>query len=76
MPREVRLVILSLALVLAGLLPTLPDTSSCPTCAGGASLTPGVLVLLVALGLIIAGSMVTVIQRILHVRQQAKRQST
>ncbi len=76
MPREVRLVILSLALVLAGLLPTLPDTSSCPTCAGGASLTPGGLVLLVALGLIIVGSIVTVIQRILHVRQQAKRQST
>jgi phosphatidylglycerophosphate synthase len=76
MPREVRLVILSLGLVLAGLLGTLPDTSSCPTCAGGGSLTPGALALFLALGVIVLGSILTVVQRILHVRQQAKRQST
>ena len=71
MPREVRLVILSLGLVLAGVLGTLPDASSCATCAGGASLAPGVLALFVALGAITLGSTLTVIQRILHVRRQA-----
>jgi CDP-diacylglycerol--glycerol-3-phosphate 3-phosphatidyltransferase len=76
MPREVRLVVLSLGLVLAGLLGNLPDTSSCPTCAGGASIGPGGLALLLALGLITVGSSLTVVQRILHVRQQAKRQFT
>jgi phosphatidylglycerophosphate synthase len=75
MPREVRLVVLSLGLVLAGLLGNLPDTSSCPTCAGGASIGPGGLALLLALGIITLGSIVTVIQRILHVRRQAKRSS-
>ena len=75
MPREIRLVILSLGLVLAGLLGNLPDTSSCPTCAGGASIGPGGLALLLALGIITIGSILTVVQRILHVRRQAKRQS-
>jgi len=76
MPREVRLVILSLGLVLAGLMSTLPDTSSCPTCAGGGSLTPGALALFIALGIITAGSILTVIQRILHVRRQANHPTT
>jgi len=76
MPREVRLVILSLGLVLAGLMSTLPDTSSCPTCAGGGSLTPGALALFIALGIITAGSTLTVIQRILHVRRQANHPTT
>jgi phosphatidylglycerophosphate synthase len=76
MPREVRLVILSLGLVLTGLVSTLPDTSSCPTCAGGAAFPPGVLALFLALGAITVGSTLTVIQRILHVRRQAIRQST
>lgn len=76
MPREVRLVILSLGLVLAGLMSTLPDTSSCPTCAGGGSLTPGALGLFLALGIITAGSVLTVIQRILHVRRQANHPTT
>ena len=75
MPREVRLIIISLGLVLAGLLPTLPDTT-CTTCAGGGSLTSGAFALLIALALIALGSILTVIQRILHVRQQARRQST
>jgi CDP-diacylglycerol--glycerol-3-phosphate 3-phosphatidyltransferase len=73
MPREVRLVVLSVGLVLAGLLGNLPDTSSCPTCAGGASFGLGALVLFLALGIITLGSILTVIQRILHVRRQAKR---
>jgi phosphatidylglycerophosphate synthase len=74
MPREVRLVILSLGVILAGLLGTLPD-NSCTTCAGGASVTPGTLALLLALGVITVGSTITVIQRILHVRNQARRSS-
>jgi phosphatidylglycerophosphate synthase len=76
MPREVRLVILSVGLVLAGLLGTVPDTSSCPTCAGGLAFPIGAYALLLALGAITLGSILTVIQRIFHVRQQARRQST
>ncbi len=75
MPREVRLVILSLGLVLAGLFGTVPDNSSCPTCAGGLAFPIGAYALFLALGIITLGSTLTVIQRILHVRQQAKRQS-
>jgi phosphatidylglycerophosphate synthase len=76
MPREVRLVILSLGLVLAGLLGTTPDNSSCPTCAGGMAFPLGVYALFLALGVITIGSILTVIQRILFVRHQDKRQST
>lgn len=59
MPREVRLVILSLGLIVAGAL-------------GGPILQTGGIVLLGALGIITVGSIITVIQRILHVRRQAK----
>jgi phosphatidylglycerophosphate synthase len=76
MPREVRLVVLSVGLVLAGLLGTTPDNSSCPTCAGGLAFPLGVLALFIALGIITVGATFTVIQRILHVRGQAKQQST
>jgi CDP-diacylglycerol--glycerol-3-phosphate 3-phosphatidyltransferase len=76
MPREVRLVILSVGLVLAGILGTIPDTSTCSGCAGGLAFPLGAYALLVALGIITAGCILTVIQRILHVRQQSKRQST
>jgi CDP-diacylglycerol--glycerol-3-phosphate 3-phosphatidyltransferase len=76
MPREVRLVILSTGLILAGLLGTLPDTSSCPTCAGGGAFGIGTSALFLALGIITVGSILTTIQRILHVRSQAKHQST
>lgn len=75
MPREVRLVILSAGLVLAGILGTTPDTTSCPTCAGGAGVPLGVTVLFLALGLIALGATITVIQRILHVRSQARQQA-
>jgi phosphatidylglycerophosphate synthase len=53
MPREVRLVILSLGLILSGV-------------------TSNLLILAIALGVIALGSTITVIQRILHVRSQAK----
>src|SRR5260221_14788197 len=76
MPREVRLVILSAGLILADLIGANPDNSSCDTCAGALAVPPGVLILFLALGVITVGSIVTVIQRILHVRQQARRQST
>jgi CDP-diacylglycerol--glycerol-3-phosphate 3-phosphatidyltransferase len=75
MPREVRLVILSAGLILAGLLGTRPDTSSCPTCAGGMAFPIGASALFLALGIITVGSIFTVIQRILHVRSQSKQQS-
>jgi phosphatidylglycerophosphate synthase len=76
MPREIRLLILSLGLVLAGVLGTAPDSSSCPTCAGGAAFQPGVLALFLALGIIAVGSTLTVMQRVIHVRSQARIQST
>jgi CDP-diacylglycerol--glycerol-3-phosphate 3-phosphatidyltransferase len=76
MTREIRLVVLSVGLVLAGLLGTNPDDSSCSTCAGALAFPLGAYVLFLALGIITVGSTITVIQRILHVRQQARRQST
>jgi CDP-diacylglycerol--glycerol-3-phosphate 3-phosphatidyltransferase len=61
MPREVRLVVLTLGLVVAGL-------------AGGVTATldaTGSTILAAALAIIAAGATITVIQRILHVRAQA-----
>jgi CDP-diacylglycerol--glycerol-3-phosphate 3-phosphatidyltransferase len=74
MPREVRLVVLSLGLVLAGLLGTQP--TSIQGGAGETTLPPGVGALLVALAIIIVGATITVIQRILHVRNQARSKTT
>jgi phosphatidylglycerophosphate synthase len=76
MPREVRLVILSLGLVLAGVLGMVAETGSCPTCAGATAYPPGVLALFLALGVIALGSVLTIVQRILHVRSQAQHQSS
>ncbi len=76
MPREVRLIILSMGLVLAGVLGTtvtVPDGGF--QGAGGAAIPPGILALDGALGIIAVGATITVIQRIRHVRSQA-RQST
>jgi CDP-diacylglycerol---glycerol-3-phosphate 3-phosphatidyltransferase len=70
MPREVRLVILSLGLVAGGIIGTTIETT-CQTCAGGAALPIGILVIQSALGLIALGGTITVIQRVLHVRAQA-----
>ena len=72
MPREVRLVILSAGLIAAGLLGTLREDTSCAGCAGGGAILPGVWVLFIALWIIIIGSTVTTIQRILHVRAAAR----
>jgi len=76
MPREVRLVILSVGLIVAGALGTTPSFLDGESGAGGMALAPGAVALFLALGLITLGSLVTVIQRILHVRSQAKQQST
>jgi len=74
MPREVRLVILSLGLIIGGILGTQPY--SIEGGAGGAAFPVGAYVILIALGIITIGSVITVIQRILHVRSQAKTMST
>jgi CDP-diacylglycerol--glycerol-3-phosphate 3-phosphatidyltransferase len=61
MPREVRLVILSLGLVLAGILGASRTGDAMPA---------GIAALYLALGVILVGSIVTVIQRIVFVRRQ------
>ena len=74
MPREVRLVILSIGLIGAGLLgATMPASDAGG--AGGAAIPPGIALLFLALGIILVGSIITVIQRIVHVRRQAKQSS-
>jgi CDP-diacylglycerol--glycerol-3-phosphate 3-phosphatidyltransferase len=62
MPREIRLVILSVGLVLGGLLGVTPTGGLMPT---------GAAILFAALGIILVGSIITVIQRIVFVRRQA-----
>jgi CDP-diacylglycerol--glycerol-3-phosphate 3-phosphatidyltransferase len=76
MPREVRLVILCLGLIVMGVLGTPilqpADGSACiESC-----VQPGGLVLVGVLGIIAGGSIVTVIQRILHVRSRARSATT
>ena len=75
MPREVRLVVLCVGLVLAGWLGTAPSVVQGEGGAGGAAFQLGVTVLFAALWIITIGSIITVIQRILHVRHQAKSQA-
>ena len=67
MPREIRLVILSLGLILAGILGAEPTGGAIPS---------GITALFAALGIILIGSVITVIQRIVFVRRQAKQPST
>lgn len=77
MPREVRLVILSLGLIIAGLLGTAVEVSEVSLApAGSAALPPGIVALEIALAIIAIGATITVIQRILHVRSQVQHQST
>jgi phosphatidylglycerophosphate synthase len=75
MPREVRLVILSVGLILAGVFGTGP-IAPCSECVRTSTYPLGVFALFGALVLITIGSILTTIQRILHVRSQAKQQST
>jgi CDP-diacylglycerol--glycerol-3-phosphate 3-phosphatidyltransferase len=76
MPREVRLVILCVGLIVMGVLgsPILQPVNgvSCVE----SCIQPGGLVLVGVLGIIAGGSIVTVIQRILHVRSQARSATT
>lgn len=76
MPREVRLVILCVGLIAAGILGTAPFIVESGEGAGGAAFPLGVVALFLALGIITIGSIITVIQRILHVRHQARSQPT
>ncbi|MEX2184676.1 MAG: CDP-alcohol phosphatidyltransferase family protein [Chloroflexota bacterium] len=74
MPREVRLVVLSLGLILA----PMPIYEALPpneACMGPCDFPQGGS-LSVALGIIIIGSTITTIQRIIHVRNQARQQSS
>ena len=75
MPREVRLIILSGGLIVAGILGTEPYLVEGSDGAGGAAFPVGAFAILLALVIITLGSTITVIQRILHVRDQARQQS-
>ena len=70
MPREIRVAILGIALIAAGFV--VAPASTCATCAGGAASPVDILILEAALAIIAIGATVTVIQRILHVRAQAR----
>lgn len=76
MPREVRLIVLSVGLIVAdaaaGSLYIVPEPGA--TCIESC-IEPGGLFLLGALAAIAIGATITTIQRILHVRAQAKRQT-
>lgn len=74
MPREVRLVVLCAGLVLGGLAGTGIVTAG--EGAGGAAYPLGALVIEAALAIIALGATITVIQRILHVRGQARAAAT
>jgi CDP-diacylglycerol--glycerol-3-phosphate 3-phosphatidyltransferase len=70
MPREVRLVILSLGLILAPV-PIYEAVPAGAACAGPCDFPQGG-ALIVALAIIAAGATITTIQRIVHVRNQAR----
>lgn len=76
MPREVRLVILSVGLIAGGILGTEPFLVEGSNGAGGAAFPVGAYTIFLALGIITIGSIITVIQRILHVRSQADAATT
>ena len=71
MPREVRIVVLTVGLVLAGVLGTTATPGGTAAGAGGATFPPGVLALELALGVIAVGATFTTVQRIRHVMAQA-----
>jgi CDP-diacylglycerol--glycerol-3-phosphate 3-phosphatidyltransferase len=70
MPREIRLVILCGSLVLGGLIGT--EIATAGPGAGGATIPLGILVIEGALAIIALGATITVIQRVLHTRAQAR----
>ena len=70
MPREVRTGILGLTLIVAGLV--VAPGVSCTTCAGGGAYPLDILLIQGALAIIAIGATITVIQRVLHVRAQAR----
>ncbi|MGK2850569.1 MAG: CDP-alcohol phosphatidyltransferase family protein [Candidatus Limnocylindrales bacterium] len=74
MPREVRLLVLSLGLILAPM-PIYEAVPAGEACAGPCDFPQGGS-LIIALTVIAVGSTITTIQRILHVRNQARRQSS
>lgn len=74
MPREIRLVILCGGLVLGGLIGT--EVVTAGEGAGGAAIPLGILVIEGALVLIAIGATLTVIQRVLHTRAQARAAAT
>ena len=67
MPREIRLVLLCGGIVLGGLLGTVPAIGADP-----AGIPNGILVIEGALAIIALGATITVIQRVLHTRAQAR----
>ena len=70
-PREVRIVILTIGLIAAGLLPGLPTDASG---AGGAEYPTNVIVLELALSLIAVLATITTIQRVVVTMNQARQQ--
>jgi CDP-diacylglycerol--glycerol-3-phosphate 3-phosphatidyltransferase len=74
MPREIRLVILCGGLVLGGLLGT--EAVGAGGGAGSGTIPPGILVIEGALAVIALGATITVIQRVLHTRAQARAAAT
>ena len=76
MPREVRLAVLSVGLILAGLLGTRPYFVDGSSGAGGMAVPIGAGVLFLALAIIAVGATLTTTQRILHVRSQANQPAT
>jgi CDP-diacylglycerol--glycerol-3-phosphate 3-phosphatidyltransferase len=74
MPREIRLVILCGGLVLGGLVGT--GISGAGAGPGGAAIPTGILVIEGALAIIAIGATITVIQRVLHTRAQARTAAT
>lgn len=71
-PREVRIAILTIGLVAAGLLPGFPTDTSTP---GAMAYPLSALALEAALGLIVVLATVTTIQRIVHTAGQASKQA-
>lgn len=70
-PREVRIVILTVGLIAAGLLPGFPEDMDHP---GALAYPPGALALEAALGLIAILATITTVQRIVHTVRQASKQ--